>query len=127
MMFTVALTISLVSDSQVVNTLGYVAKEKDLNVITATIQFPVVDETSFTGPVQAAIEAAGGALTMCIFSHITCEPSVIVPIEALTKLCRAAGAMVIIDGAHAVGQIDVDITALSELGVDMYAANGQKW
>jgi selenocysteine lyase/cysteine desulfurase len=112
----------------VVNTLAYVAKRYDLQVLTATTVFPVVDETSFTGPLAQTIASAPtGFIKVCIFSHITSLPAVIVPIELLAAQCKAIGAAVVIDGAHAVGQISVDITALAAVGVDFYVANGHKW
>jgi selenocysteine lyase/cysteine desulfurase len=107
------------------NTLGYVAKVQNLSVVVANVSFPINDNSAFTESVQAALDAS--PIRLCIFSHITCEPAVIVPIEILSEMCAAAGAAVIIDGAHAGGQIAVDITDLQSRGVSAYAGNGQKW
>lgn len=111
----------------VVHTLDYVAKRSNLTVLTVTTDFPFVDADSFLTPLQRTIDAAPDGVRMCIFSHITTVPSVIVPIAELASACAAIGAVVVIDGAHAVGQIPVDLSALHAAGVDFYVANGHKW
>jgi isopenicillin-N epimerase len=46
------------------------------------------------------------------------------PVKELAAISRAAGILVAIDGAHALGQIPLDIPSL---GVDFYIANAHKW
>jgi selenocysteine lyase/cysteine desulfurase len=58
------------------------------------------------------------------FSHIVSVPAVILPVKELTALCHAHGTLVLIDGAHALGQIPVDVT---DLGADFWLGNGHKW
>lgn len=63
--------------------------------------------------------------TRAIFlSHITSATAVILPIAAICARARAEGILTIVDGAHAPGQIPID---LSGLGVDIYAGNCHKW
>ncbi len=50
--------------------------------------------------------------------HISSFPGVLFPIREITAVCRENDALVLIDGAHAVGHIPVD---LAELAVDFYA------
>ena len=109
-------------------TVAYTQQRYNLEVHVAQIQFPVIDATSFTRPLQAVIDRQPkGSIKMCIFSHITSVPAIIVPIELLAQQCKSIGAVVVIDGAHAVGQIPVDMVALESADIDFYVANGHKW
>ena len=63
--------------------------------------------------------------TRVIFiSHISSPTALIAPIKAICARARQAGILTIIDGAHAPGQISLD---LLDLGADFYAANLHKW
>jgi len=59
-----------------------------------------------------------------IFSHITTVTGVILPAKQICALARSRGILTHVDGAHATGQIPLD---LHDLGCDFYGSSPHKW
>jgi isopenicillin-N epimerase len=74
------------------------------------------------------IEAVWSGVTdrtrVLFISHITSPTAIIFPIRELIAQAHERGIITLIDGAHAVGQIDLN---LHELGADFYSSNCHKW
>lgn len=80
------------------------------------------------GPAEAVVEQLWAGVTprtrVIFLSHITSPTAARLPVEAVCARARAEGILTVIDGAHAPGQIDLDLTAL---GADFYTGNAHKW
>lgn len=75
--------------------------------------------------ILAQFRAASSPRTRAIMvSHITSQFGIRMPVEGLIALARERGALSLIDGAQAVGQVRVN---LHELGCDAYVASPHKW
>jgi isopenicillin-N epimerase len=76
----------------------------------------------------ALIDAVSRALTprtrLALFDHIISPTALVLPIAELVALCTARGIQVVVDGAHAPGQIPLDVTAI---GATWYTGNCHKW
>ena len=57
-------------------------------------------------------------------SHISSPTALRLPVELVCQRARQAGIMTVIDGAHAAGQLPLD---MDNLGADFYIGNCHKW
>ena len=63
-------------------------------------------------------------LKLMALTHVTHRTGLVMPVEAIAKLARERAVDVILDGAHALGQIDFNLT---ELGIQFAGFNLHKW
>jgi L-cysteine/cystine lyase len=73
----------------------------------------------------AAFEAAIGPSTRLVsISHVTWTTGAVMPVARIAALAHERGALVVVDGAQAIGAIPF---RFEDLGADLYAVPAQKW
>ena len=88
----------------------WMGERHGVKILQIPITWPVTGDESFIVPVQSALAEAkqnGLNLRVAIISHISAYPSVILPVKQLVEAFHAYFIPVVIDGAHAMGNIPV--------------------
>jgi isopenicillin-N epimerase len=85
-------------------------------------------EPAFAGGPESIVRLFEEAMTprtrVVMFSHVTSGLGALLPARELCELARDRGALSIVDGAQAVGQVQVDVQSL---GCDAYVGSPHKW
>lgn len=90
----------------------WLGARQGLGVLMANVTWPVTGPESFTTPLKQALAfAQANALhvRVAVISHISAYPSVLLPVKELVELLHSAGIPVVVDGAHALGNIPIDV------------------
>lgn len=103
------------------NTWNYMAGKRGFRYINQPVPFPPTTREEF---VEALWQGVTPRTKVISISHITSPTALILPVEAVCRRAREAGILTVIDGAHAPGQIPLDLDAL---GADYYVGNCHKW
>ncbi len=103
------------------NALSFHAGRCGAQLVSVDVPVPFTDPAPLLGAISAAI---GPRTRLASFDHITSAGAVILPIREMAALCHKRGVPVAVDGAHAPGQLTLDVPAL---GVDWYVGNLHKW
>lgn len=101
-----------------------------LDVMTKTagisvVKLPLPSPPRSVAEIVAAFEAAITPSTRAIcISAVTFTTGLRMPVAQLCALARSRNIMTLVDGAHALGMLDL---SLGDLGCDFYSASGHKW
>jgi len=80
--------------------------------------------TELVNLAEEQIKKYGNKIRIAIVDHVASFPALVFPIKDLVKLFKENNILCLVDGAHAFGQVDLDLT---DLDPDLYVANFHKW
>lgn len=99
----------------------FICGRRGARYVQAAIPVPLDDPA-------AVVEALWAAVTprtrLIVVSHITSPTALTFPVAAICRRAREAGILTLVDGAHAPGQIPLELSAI---GADYYTGNCHKW
>ena len=99
----------------------YYCEKAGATYVRQPIQLPIESAEDFVAQFVKGVTAK----TKLIFiSHITSSTALRFPVEQIIKAAQQRGILTFIDGAHAPGQIPLDLT---NLGADYYTGACHKW
>ena len=99
----------------------FVCRKTGARYVRHPIPLPVTTHEEFVETLWSGITAR----TRVVFiSHITSPTALTFPVQEICRRARQSGLLSIVDGAHAPGQIPLN---LGEIGADFYAGACHKW
>lgn len=100
---------------------GFLSRQRGFTYVRQPIPLPVSSPEEITEQFWKGVTPRTKAI---FISHITAATALRFPVEAICQRARQAGILTIIDGAHAPGQLSLDLAAI---GADFYSGNCHKW
>jgi isopenicillin-N epimerase len=102
--------------------LGVEARCRDTGATPVVVRIPL--PTTADDIVERVLAAADDRVRLVVLDHITSPSALVLPVERLIPELRRRGIPVLLDGAHAIGQLPLQLDAL---GADWYVSNMHKW
>jgi len=99
----------------------FICQKAGVNYRHQAIEVPITNRQVIVDQLWQAVSSR----TKVIFiSHITSPTSLALPIQLICQRAHEAGIITVIDGAHAPGQLSLDLASLQ---ADFYIGNCHKW
>ncbi|MGD1698364.1 aminotransferase class V-fold PLP-dependent enzyme [Dapis sp. BLCC M229] len=103
------------------NALNFVSDRTGAKVIVASLPFPIESPQQI---VEAVIKHISPRTRLALLDHISSSTAFVFPIKQLVKELAKRGVDTLVDGAHAVGMLPLN---LEEIGAAYYTGNCHKW
>jgi selenocysteine lyase/cysteine desulfurase len=91
-------------------TLQYLAESTPVQTVELDFMMPISDD-DLAQRFQAILREHGPSVKFAVFDTIVSMPGVKMPYELLTRICRENGVLSLVDAAHGIGHIPLDISS----------------
>jgi selenocysteine lyase/cysteine desulfurase len=92
--------------------------------VRVELKYPVSDDALITQFRAAVDREKEGKVKVAVFDTVTSLPGVKMPFERLVEECRHYGILSLVDGAHGIGHLPLD---LGKLDADFFVSNCHKY
>ena len=103
------------------NVWQFLSQKRGFNYVQQPIPLPLESDETL---VETFWQGVTPRTKVIFLSHLTSATAVRFPVAEICRRAREAGILTVIDGAHAPGQIPLD---LPQIGADFYFGNAHKW
>lgn len=92
-------------------TVEYICETTTAKSFNVKVDYPIADDDLIKKFVESLeqVKASGRKVKVAVFDTISAMPGVRVPWESLVKICKDHGVLSLVDGAHGVGQIELNL------------------
>ncbi|KAI9807425.1 MAG: hypothetical protein M1833_000170 [Piccolia ochrophora] len=104
-------------------TVLYLCESTAAEPVRVDLRYPLEDD-EVVRKFRDALRGVEGRVKVAVLDTIVSLPGVRMPFEKLVQVCREEGVLSMIDGAHGLGHIDLDLGALD---ADFFTSNCHKW
>jgi len=105
------------------NAIESAIKRCNADTLSLDLRFPIRSEDEVVEQVVEVCKRNTG-VRLAMIDHISSPSAIVFPIAKLAKELHKLGVLLLVDGAHAPGQLELD---LENLGADFYTGNLHKW
>ncbi|MBE9009622.1 aminotransferase class V-fold PLP-dependent enzyme [Pseudanabaenaceae cyanobacterium LEGE 13415] len=103
------------------NALDFVAERSGAKVVVAEVPFPIDSPNQV---IESILAKVSDRTKLALIDHVISQTGLVFPIAQIVQALSDRGIDTLIDGAHAPGMVDVN---LSQLGATYYASTCHKW
>ena len=106
---------------------SWLSATRGVEIVKVGFAFPLSgpeDILAALNETLSSLRAQGKSASVAVVSQVSSCPAVILPVERIVRVLREAGIPSIVDGAHALGAVEVDVRKMAP---DFWFGNGHKW